>query len=104
MSLFKKNKKYSFDIVGLPYYREEQAQVKIDKHTVIEVVEEPENEYDKNAIRVEMNGHKVGHVPARQCKLVKGVIRNASITSISTSVSVSDGEWISARVTINYKE
>lgn len=105
MRLFKQKKHYSFDVVGLPYYQDAQAKVgKLGKNTIIEVLPEPDNEHDKNAIKVVVNGQKVGHVPARQCKLVKGVLNLGTLYDTRIEISRTEKEWISARVTMYYKQ
>lgn len=105
MGLFKQKKHYSFDVVGLPYYREAQDKVgRLDKNTLIEILPEPDNEYDKNAIKVVVNGQKIGHVPARQCKLVKGVLNLGTMYDKRIEISRTDKEWVSARVTMYYKQ
>lgn len=35
-----------------------------------ELIPEPENEFDPNAIRIEVNGNHIGYVPAKMCESV----------------------------------
>lgn len=104
MGLFKQKKHYSFDVAGLQYYQENLSKIgKLDKNTRIEVIPEPENKHDKNAIKVLVDGLEIGHVPAKQCKLVKGVLNTGTIYDITIEVTKKDSEWLFARVTMYYK-
>lgn len=104
MSLFKKNKQYSFEVVGLSFYQEAQQNVNLKKPLTVELIEEPDNPHDKNAIMVCVNRNKIGHVPAKLCKNVKAILHNAEIKQIGIHLRHADGVWISADITIDYRE
>ena len=46
---------------------------------------EPENRFDKNAIRVEYDGAKLGYVPAALCKNVRPLMDEQRIDMIMTT-------------------
>lgn len=103
MSLFKKSKLYTFEVVGLSFYQEAQQNVNLKKPLSVELIEEPDNPHDKNAIMVCVNRNKIGHVPANKCKYVKEILRNGIIKHIGISLKYSDTSWVSAKVSIDYK-
>ena len=45
----------------------------------LELVEEPTNKYDPNAIKVIVDGKHIGYVPAKKCKKVKNILHNKTI-------------------------
>ena len=53
------------------------------------LVPEPDNEHDKNAIAVYINGEKIGHVPASYCSQVK-LLLNKELT---VKAYISGGEY-----------
>lgn len=56
----------------------------------VELIPEPENEHDPNAIRVEFNGKKAGYVPKEYCKKVKSML---SAEGCSVSAVIGGGPF-----------
>lgn len=54
-----------------------------------ELIPEPDNIYDKNAIAVVVEGQKIGHVPAALCEQVKPLIKKAK----GVSCRISGGDY-----------
>lgn len=56
---------YNIKVAGVSFCQPELAQLysKIWEHIEIDLVREPDNEYDPNAIRVDADGLKVGYIP-----------------------------------------
>lgn len=48
--------------------------------------EEPTNKHDKNAVKILLNGHLIGYVPAEFAPKMKKVIANKSITKVEYKV------------------
>lgn len=48
----------------------------------LELVEEPTNKYDPNAIKVIVDGKHIGYVPAKKCKKVKDILHKKTITEM----------------------
>ncbi len=69
---------YTFDtaIVGVRFYQgaaELLSELSPDGGRIpglLTLVREPDNNYDKNAIAVHLDGKKVGHIPAPQAKIL----------------------------------
>lgn len=53
----------------------------------VQLVEEPENEYDPNAIKVVIDGVHVGYIKKGSCSHVKKLINENKILSISADIS-----------------
>jgi len=103
MSLFKTKKQYKFEVVGLPFYKDAQQNVNLKKPLSVDLIEEPDNPHDKNAIMVCVNRYKIGHVPANKCKYVKDILHKGDVKQISIHLRHANGDWISADITIDYK-
>lgn len=52
----------AFWITGRKYYQTELAISEAGEHDA-KLVREPDNEFDSNALRVDINGHKIGYIP-----------------------------------------
>lgn len=50
--------------------------------THVELIPEPENEHDKNAVRCEINGVKVGYVKKGSCSHVKNLLKSPDFKGI----------------------
>lgn len=101
-------KKAKFDVVGSSHYQDAYLQMarpnpdfkknkrilrKEDKEGVTiyeylfepfpaELVSEPENEFDSNAVRVDVKGKCVGYIKKGACSRVKNLLKNKEIISI----------------------
>lgn len=75
--------KFDFDIVGESYYQDALSRIcggkREDGHEhycTAHLVAEPDNPYDRNAVAVYIEGHKVGHIPRaaapRMAKSLRG--------------------------------
>ena len=53
----------------------------------VQLIEEPENEHDPNAIKVVIDGVHVGYIKAGSCSHVKKLLRENKISSISAEIS-----------------
>ena len=60
----------------------------------VELVPEPENPHDRNAVGVVINGHKVGHISAEEAPHVKEVLEHRDIKYISAVVNGGDRKTV----------
>lgn len=95
--------KYTFSVAGLPYYRENYENINPDNEFPIQLIEEPDNPYDPNAIKVMMGKYHIGHVPADECNKVKEIISTREIMKIYYNADWDEEEWYSVEITIMYK-
>jgi HIRAN domain len=60
----------SSPLAGIQFYtaREWWAEMQVDDR--LQLIREPDNRHDANAIRVEWKGHKLGYVPRRENRAV----------------------------------
>jgi hypothetical protein len=77
----------SSPLAGIQFYtaREWWAEMQVDDR--LQLVREPDNRHDPNAIRVEWKGHKLGYVPRRENQAVaqemdRGAHLEASISKL----------------------
>lgn len=118
---YKKQKEYDnrpkcmiFEVAGMNYYTENVMSIAKEKRnykktdaelvaagklrefrhsfpTTATLLEEPTNQYDKNAIMVMADGVQIGHVPANLCSQVKDIMRTRTINQIG--LFISGGEY-----------
>lgn len=60
----------------------------------VELVPEPENPHDRNAVGVVINGHKVGHISAEEAPHVKEVLERRDIKYISAAINGGDRKTV----------
>ncbi len=60
----------------------------------VELVPEPENPHDRNAVGVVINGHKVGHISAEEAPHVKEILERRDIKYISAVVNGGDRKTV----------
>lgn len=56
----------SSPLAGSQYYAVEALRARLRVGDALQLVREPDNRHDANAIRVEWQGHKLGYVPRRE--------------------------------------
>ena len=56
-------------------------------HNPVKLVEEPRNEYDKNAVQIIVAGELTGYIPAESALHVKDILKNHEIKYISSFIS-----------------
>ena len=91
----KRNLGYNFDIVGEQSYQKNLAKIageKEDKSKFFEcyakVSSEPFNKYDKNAIKVEINGLLVGYISKVEAVRLAGKVVNKTVPAVI------NGGWV----------
>lgn len=60
---------------------------------VLDLVREPNNPHDGNAVRVEWQGHKLGYVPRRENQIAKQMDAGLSLTARITKLEKRRGPW-----------
>lgn len=77
----------------------------------VKLIEEPENEHDKNAVKVIIDGVHVGYIKAGSCSHIKKLISSDRIKSISAEIKGGkykrlslddDGKYLLEKDEINY--
>ena len=72
----------TYSIVGMNYIKTEDVVAALAVGTPVILAREPNNEFDKNAIAVWVNGQKVGFLPKKQ---------NAALAAF---IDQSGGDWV----------
>lgn len=92
---------YEFDIVGESHYQTALAALAGPKNPegvryecVAELIPDPENPYDANAIRVEIDGRLVGHLARAQAAVVARIIAQSDGVRGFTADALIVGGWI----------
>lgn len=96
---------YSFRVAGLNYRSENTKGLKPFDILDCDLIPEPENEHDPNAIKVVVNGRHIGYVPADLCIEVRKLLSIEKIAYITVGGTAEDDadEWCSANVSITYE-
>jgi hypothetical protein len=77
----------SSPLAGIQYYTAKEWWAEMQASDRLELIREPGNRHDANAIRVEWKGHKLGYVPRRENEAVaqamdQGTRLEASISKL----------------------
>ena len=64
----------SSPLAGSQYYAASAMWRKMQVGDALELIREPDNRHDRNAIRVEWRGHKLGYVPRAENRAVAAAI------------------------------
>jgi hypothetical protein len=77
----------SSPLAGIQYYTANEWWADMQPNDRLELVREPGNRHDENAVRVEWKGHKLGYVPRRKNQSVaeemdRGTRLEASISKL----------------------
>lgn len=81
----------SSPLAGSQYYAMEAFWADIKVGDALSLIREPDNRHDRNAIRVEWRGHKLGYVPRAQNRAVAAAIDAGDRLSARVS-SMSDNK------------
>ena len=80
-NMFKK--RFKTDIAGISHHKKEFNALDLNRDDyVVELVEEPTNKHDPNAIKVIVDGHHIGYIPAKKCTKVKTILHSGTIKEI----------------------
>jgi hypothetical protein len=64
----------TYSIVGMNYIKTEDIVAALKPGTAVTLVREPNNEFDKNAIAVWVDGQRVGYIPKKTNEALAGFI------------------------------
>lgn len=104
-----KDSNVTYRVAGVCYHKDDIMQLayknpmidmsaeEIDKHgmigkkiwaykfhsNIVQLIPEPENIHDKNAIKVEVDGHFIGYIPSENCAVVLTAIQKKKISNVS---------------------
>lgn len=91
---------YDFDIVGEASYQENLEQIAGPKteagheHECMAVlIPEPDNRYDRNAVRVDINSLTVGYIPKEIAAAIAGMIARSPAVSRFSVDAIIVGGW-----------
>lgn len=94
----KPNETY-ISITGIQYY---QNFAPFKEGTVVDLIKEPDNQHDPNAIRVEINGQTVGYVANSRYTLIKEVSSATDIKDSNSTQAIVQfilfGKWVIAKL------
>ncbi len=67
----------SSPLAGFQYHAGKAIWAELHEGDALQLVREPDNAYDRNAVRVEWQGHKLGYVPRRDNAAVARMLDRA---------------------------
>lgn len=82
------------DVVGAPY-RAGVNWKNVQKGDKLDLVPEPDNEADQNAVAVFVNGQKIGYMPREKAAVFSPLIRNRYVKINATLMEVDP--WVERR-------
>jgi hypothetical protein len=81
-------------LAGSQYYALADFWMEIKQGDALEMIREPDNPHDRNAIRIEWRGHKVGYVPRAQNRAVAAAMdAGVRLTARVSSISDNKNPW-----------
>lgn len=100
------SEQYSFNVAGLSYREENTKGLEPFTDLSVQLIPEPENVYDPNAIKVIVEGKHIGYVPADKCLEVKEILNTRDIKYMDAFGSADDESdiWCDATVFITYRK
>ena len=62
-------------VAGIKHHKQAFYSLNLDRREhSLELIPEPENKHDPNAIKVIVDGQHIGYVPAKECEKVKKIL------------------------------
>ena len=99
----KKKERYKFKVAGLSHYCENyRGVIDPEGRLTVDLIPEPDNPHDPNAIRVYMNGKHIGYVPKEKTAKVRKFL--SKIYEISAEVELDGDFWEDVEIFIWYKK
>jgi len=81
-------------VAGFQYHEGERLWPALAEGELLRLVREPENGYDKNAVRVEWRGRKLGYVPGTENYAVRSLMdRGERLSARIVRLERSDNPW-----------
>jgi hypothetical protein len=81
-------------IAGFQYHEGERLWSLLAKGDPLTLVREPDNEYDKRAVRVEWQGHKLGYIPRRDNATISQMLdRSETLMAKIAAKHGDDNPW-----------
>jgi len=71
---------FSTYVTGITHHKKNFYSLDLDKEDfTLDLVEEPTNKYDPDAIKVIVDGKHIGYIPAKKCKKVKKILHTKNV-------------------------
>ncbi len=81
-------------VAGFQYHQGESLWAALEVGAQLELIREPENVYDKYAVRVDWQGHKLGYVPRAENAAVSHLLDHGqTVTAEVLSLKVCPNPW-----------
>ena len=81
-------------LAGFRYYEGKRLWVEMKVGDTLQLIREPDNSYDPNAVRVEWQGHKLGYVPRADAEaLARFMDRGSKAEARITRLRKSRNPW-----------
>lgn len=92
----------TFHIAGVQFheYREALKDLDLKVGTEVDLVPEPENKFDPNAVRIEFKGMHLGYVPKKLSAEISAFIDCSNAVAVLEEVNPSAKPWEMFKVTI----
>lgn len=94
-----------FTVAGLQYYDYQLLGSKLKAGAICKFVWEPRNKYDKNAIRIDVAGVKIGYVPAGKTHEYHQLrVQGRKIRASIAAVNKTNPTWYMVTVKVEAEE
>ena len=91
----------SSPLAGSQYYLLDALQAKIQVGTPLELVREPENHHDRNAIRVRWQGNQLGYIPRKENRAIASAIdRGEAVRATVERITTDSDPWKRLRISV----
>lgn len=88
-------------VAGFQYHMGEALWIRLAIGDALQLIREPENRYDRQAVRVEWKGHKIGYMPRLENHAVAQLLdRGKEIDARIEALRVSKDPWKRMRLNI----
>ena len=92
-------------VAGVSFEGRQEIIKQVNEGDAVELVPDPANVYDKNAIKVMHNNNQIGFVPADRAVEIKKVIMHENYTTVVNGKgSPGRGKLVGVRISITIEE
>jgi len=101
----RKGMERKFFIAGVQHHPGMKEVIKdLEVDMVLDLIPDPENKFDPNAVRIEYNENMLGYVPRTFSAEVAGILESSELECVIEHLNPSAKPWEQCRVTVKAKE
>lgn len=90
-------------VAGFQYHQGEAVWAQLSIGAPLQLIREPENKYDTRAVRIELQGHKLGYLPRLDNATISQLMDRAeNLQAYISGLKMSDDPWQRVEVEVRW--